>query len=302
MWSRLVSSDRYQLTYDASIIPALYILSKHYEKSLEFLYPSPLNPNYNFQYNSLKTLNKAVTPQQHLDHLQNIYGGSGAFEIFQNCLEKQSIDKEKKLLIINRFVYTTRYYDLFDDFVWTIDHAMESLKTLLDWLHKLGISPSTTLTLRRNPDWLKSRLNMLGSQQKHDVVYILEDAPKLIECAQNREVPIFWMKDMIATMNKGTLEFADVTSPADKNEVKESWLSKEKYQPLVDDWKSDKATNFRVGRFIQYLGSDPIERTSLVRSIGRVPQFVLGNTPILKTMYEKDVTCVALDNSKRPSL
>ncbi len=108
VWSRFVSSGSYQLIYDADRIPALSVLADNCKEKLDFLCPSPINPNYNFQYNSLVDLNEPLTAAQHLQKLSERYSAPPGFELFKKIMSLQD-SGNKCLFSINRFIYTCAY-------------------------------------------------------------------------------------------------------------------------------------------------------------------------------------------------
>jgi len=148
VWSRLVASGQYQLIYDADRVAALAVLREEYDKPLEFLYPAPLNPNYNFQYNSVREAPGPLNADQHLALLARKYRCSGEpEELFHRIMAHQD-NGTRTLFSVNRFVYTCRYSHPFKDFVWTISMATRALALFEEWLGRGPYEHRTTIIVR----------------------------------------------------------------------------------------------------------------------------------------------------------
>jgi hypothetical protein len=299
VWSRYIHAGQYQLIYDADRIPALSVLADECGEKLDFLYPPPINPNYNFAYNSLYDINRSLTAAEHLERLSAKYSASPGFELFKKIMSLQDTGG-RYLLSVNRFVYSISYRYLFKDFEWKIDHASKSLKLLHKWLASSGYDASYAMVIRKIPDWLNSQLVVFGSTRKDWVIKILYETPIILQSCQDLDIPIFWMEDVIRVMNRNKLDFENYLSSLSSDEVKDAWGAPEQYIGLVNEpTVGYSLKNFRVVRFIQYISErDPIKRTSLVRSIGRLPLNVSKYFPILGKRIRDDYNGIVLNNAK----
>src|SRR5688500_9452470 len=181
LWSRLVASGRYQLIYDADRVAALAVLREEYDKPLEFLYPAPLNPNYNFQYNSLREAPAPLNADQHLALLARKYRCSAEpEELFHRIMAHQD-NGTRTLFSVNRFVYTCRYTDLLANFVWSISMATRALALFEEWLTRGPYEHRTTIIVREIDEWVRSQLQMYGRGGVGLVRERLEDFPQIME-------------------------------------------------------------------------------------------------------------------------
>lgn len=299
MWSRYISSGQYQLVFDADILPAMHILADVCEERLEILNPPPVNPVYNFAYHSLKKSNSAVTAKEHLNRLSEKYGAQPGFELFRKIISLQD-DGGRCLLSVSRFVYTNSYRFPFKEFEWTIDHAVESLRLLHEWLALTGHEVTYVMVMRKIPEWIKSQMMLQGASWKEDIVKRIWETPVVLKTCQDLQVPVFWMEDVIREMNGGRLEFENFLEPLLVDEIQSLWGNPEKYTRYADAYaKNVKPKKFRLGRFIQYTAEkDPIKKISLVRSIGWAPIAMAKYLPFLGRRIREDFDGVALNNAK----
>lgn len=161
MWTRYIHSGRYQLIFDADIIPALSVLADECDETLGFLFPSPKNPYYNFAYNSLVDAKRRLTAKQHLEMLLHKYQASNDFDLFRKILDLQD-SSGRTLLSINRFVYTTSYKFLFNGFNWKIEHAERSLRLFYKWISLCEYKFDFAMVIREISPWAKSQIKMYG--------------------------------------------------------------------------------------------------------------------------------------------
>lgn len=298
MWTRYVHSDRYQLIFDADIIPALSVLSDECDETLDFLYPPPKNPYYNFGYNSLIDTKRRLTASQHLDMLSDKYSASSGFDLFKKVLDSQD-NGGRILLSVNRFVYTTNYEFLFKDFKWKIEHAERSFRLLYKWISLCGYQFSFAMVIREISSWIKSQLKMYGKESKIRIVRRLRETPAILETCRDLHVPVFMMEDMIRSINSGDLEFENVLTPLQQDEIDVMWKNLEKYENLIDKVSSDSPKSLRAWRLVQYLlEKDPIKRISIVRSIGSFPTKILRYIPVLRRSIQDDYEGIILNNAK----
>jgi hypothetical protein len=298
VWSRLVASGRYQLIYDADRIPALAVLREHYDRPIEFLYPAPLNPNYNFQYNSLAEAHAPLTADQHLALLARKYRcGSDPEELFHRIMAHQD-NGERTLFSINRFVYTCRYSHPFRDFVYTIPMAMRALELYEQWLLRGPYEHRTSLIVRDIDPWVKSQIQMQGRGGLRFVRERLEDFPHVMQTSLRLNISIFDTPAAIDTIKKGEPEFDRALQPLPQPHIER--LCAEAANALAHlDGQRVSAAMFRPQRFMQYVGEkDAVKRLSLVRSIGWLPVAAARMLPVLGPQIRKDYEGVLLDNSR----
>lgn len=297
-WSRLVVSGSYQLIYDADRIPALAVLSEAYDKPLAFLYPPPLNPNYNFQYNSMGEADRPLTAKAHLDLLARKYRcGPDPEELF-HCIMSRQDHADRTLFSINRFIYTCRYSFPFRDFCYTISLAVKALKLLETWLAQGPYRHKTVMIVREIDDWARSQIQMQGVKNIGFVRERLADFPVVIEACDQLNIPVYDMERVIAEVSNGRLEFDEYIEPLSMTAIQTlradaaAALNNLPTQPAF-------GSMFRTKRFFQYLAeSDPLKRLSLVRSIGWLPVAVGRMLPGVGKIIQQDLEGVALDNSR----
>lgn len=297
-WSRLVVSGRYQLIYDADRIPALAVLSETYDKPLDFLYPPPLNPNYNFQYNSVGKAGRPLTAAEHIDLLARKYRCRPDPEELFHCILSRQDHADRTLFSINRFVYTCRYSFPFRDFCYTISLAVKALKLLEKWLAQDPYRHKTVMIVREIDEWVRSQIQMQGVKNIGFVRERLEDFPVVMEACGQLNIPVYDMAQAIAEFSSGDLEFGEKIMPLSMAAIQAlranaaNALNSLPTQPT-------SGSMFRPKRFFQYLSeSDPIKRLSLVRSIGWLPVAVGGMLPVFGKIIRQDFEGVALDNSR----
>ena len=297
-WSRLVASGRYQLIFDADRVPALAVLRDAYDKPLDFLYPPPINLNYNFQYNSLREARGPLTAAGHLELLAKKYRCRPDAEELFHCIMSRQDHGGRTLFSINRFVYTCRYSFAFKDFCYTISHALEALSLLEQWLRRGPYQHKTVMIVREIDEWVKSQIQMQGAKNARFVRERLEDFPAVMEACGRLGVPVFDMGDAIAAARNGHLEVDEVIPPLSGAAIET--LCKHAAAALGHiPSRPVTGAMFRPQRFRQYLSeSDPIKRLSLVRSIGWLPVAAAGILPVLGKTIRRDFEGVVLDNGK----
>jgi hypothetical protein len=298
LWSRLVASGQYQLIYDADRIPALTVLREHYDKPIEFLYPPPLNPNYNFQYNSVSEAKRPLTADEHLALLSRKYRcGNDPEELFHRIMSHQD-NGDRTLFSINRFVYTCRYEHPFKDFVYTIDMAAQSLERFEQWLANGPYEHRSSLLVREIDEWVKSQLQMYRRDGDRFVRPRLEDFPQVMATCERLGIRVFDTAAAIATIKTGELEYDSAMEPLPQTQIDR--LKARSTAALVS-FTAQHTTGamFRPGRFMQYVSEkDAVKRLSLVRSIGWLPVKVAPVLPVLGRMIRKDYEGVVLDNAR----
>ena len=298
LWSRCIKNNQYQLIYDADRIPALEVLAKYYHKPLTFLTGPIINPNYNFQYNSISENKKLMTAAEHLEFLRNKYDAKTNKEAFFNCMARQS-GENTPLLSVNRFVYTNWYLELMDEFVWTADHALLALKKFYSWLEESPYDIEVSLVIRPLKEWIHSQINLLSKSQAELIGKVSISCLKTAEICSENNIPIFLLKDVINAVEKGHLDFEKVAPIQDFESIREEWWSDREIWRFIKDIPYENAPRFRPRRFWEYIKErDPIKRTSLVRSIGTLPFFVGRRFPVMQRFLERDESCAALNNAR----
>ncbi|NIA20826.1 MAG: hypothetical protein GWP05_02395 [Anaerolineaceae bacterium] len=298
IWSRLVQSGSHQLIYDADRIPALTVLSRHCDEKLNFLCPPPENPNYNFQYNSLADLHEPLTAAEHLDRLAAGYGEpAGGLNLFRRIMALQDAGR-RSLFAVNRFCYTIRYDFLFKQFQYTIEHAIEALQLLHEWVHAVEPEALFVLVIRKAPEWIASQFAMYGPQAEDMIARRLKDLPPLLEAVRRLGLPVYLMGEVIAAFKHKDYDLSRGVLPISGGELDSIAGSVDEHLANIH-LPGVSVRRFRLGRFIQYLGErDPINRTSLVRSIGAWPQNYAGFLPLLGRRIRADYQGLVLNNAR----
>ena len=298
LWSRLVASGRYQLIYDADRVPALAVLREHYDKPIEFLYPAPLNPNYNFQYNSVGEARAPLTADQHLALLARKYRCDGDPETLFHRIMACQDNGDRTLFSINRFVYTCRYSHPFTDFVYTIDMATRALGLFEEWLARGPYEHRSSIIVRDIDAWVQSQIQMQGRGGLTFVRERLEDFPKIMAACSRLDIPIFDTPAAIDAIKNGELEFDRTLAPLPQARVAAMCEAATSALANLRE-KRSSASMFRPSRFVQYVSEkDPVKRLSLVRSIGWLPVKAASVLPVLGTMIRRDYEGVVLDNAR----
>lgn len=301
IWSRYVSSGRYQLIYDADRVPALTVLAHKYKGKLEFLYPTPINPNYNFQYNSLRSVDRCLTADGHLDELSRRYGAKRGSELFDKIILMQDTDKEC-LFSINRFIYTCSYDFLINDYEWTIENAEESLRLFHTWLRAGGYNYNFILVIRNIPSWVRSQKLLYTKKGEYLILKRIREMSSMLKTCMELQVPIFMMEDIIKTINEGNLDFENKLTPLQINEVDDTIDRLRRYSEIskINVRRVNPIRNaIRMDKLVQYLSEkDQIKRTSLVRSIGWVPIKLSKYLPYVCSKVKYDLEGTILDNAK----
>jgi hypothetical protein len=292
LWSRYVRSGKYQLIYDADIIPALSVLSETCSEKLKFMCPPPSNTNYNFAYNSLKDTGEPLTAKEHLQFLFQQYGVNSAQELFNKLLSLQD-NNNKTLFIINRFVYTCSYDFLFNEFNWPLANALKALTLLKKWLHESGISYEFNMIIREPEDWSFS-LRQLCKRRKDMVALRLKEFKDVLDYCISAHIPCYAMDDVINLTNQRNLNFSATLPPLEISVLRN--FSKHATELSEQDFTSSTPL-IRIKRFLEYLQEpDDFKRTSIVRSIGDYG--VLSRLPILGERIRKDYEGNILNNAK----
>ena len=295
IWSRLIMSQKYQLIYDADRVPALTVLAERNKRPLKFLYPSPSNPNYNFQYNSLSEAKKALTAQEHLALLQNKYKASDNNDLFQKIMDLQDPGK-RSLFSINRFCYTCSMGHL-PEVEWTITDALKSLELLWKW--QLNYNPNTRFVFicREIEEWAISLHQLLGPDGVDLTRQRLSELPIVLEWCKDHSVPVYLMDKVLKSINDGQCDFGTSTNPIDdytRIRLEKTALD---YRLQFPGIKSSPKF-FRWDRLAQYmLEKDHFHRTSLVRSLGSVLLKTHSLIPLLGKRIAKDLQCDCLNNA-----
>jgi len=296
-WTRLVASGQYQLIYDADRIPVLAVLRDAYDKPLDFLYPPPLNPNYNFQYNSLCEAKEPLTAEQHLDLLARKYRcRPDPEELFHRIMSRQN-NEGRTLFSVNRFIYTCRYSYLFNDFCYTISHAIKALDLLEKWLGQGPYQHRTVMIVRDIDEWVRSQIQMQGAKNIGFVRERLEDFPAVMAACGRLDIPVYDMAQAIAAVTDGKLEFDQAVDALPATAI-QALCARAGAAMNGLPARPTRGSPFRPRRFVQYLSEpDPIKRLSLVRSIGWLPVALAGLLPVLGKTIRQDYEGVALNNS-----
>ena len=296
-WTRLVASGRYQLIFDADRIPAFKVLSEHCSGKLQFLYPPPKNPNYNFQYNSLVGTNRPMTAAEHLDWLKAKYSASSDRDLFEKIMDLQDAGG-RRLFSINRFCYTISYEWLFSNISYDIDHAMEALGLLCDWMREYDPNASILLIVRDVPEWIDSLFMLWGAKNRPRVAQRLLELPRLLDACRLRGIPVFWMRDAVNAVNEGVLDFENRIAPFADDDFERMARSLAACREKLTDWPS-RQNVIRFGRLLSYLRQrDPVLRTSWVRSIGTLPLRMSKYLPFIGRRIEEDFDGLILNNAK----
>lgn len=297
IWSRYISSGRYQLIYDADRVPVLTVLADKYKGRLDFLYPSPRNPNYNFQYNSLSYVDRSLTADEHLDWLSRRYSAKRGRELFDRIMLLQDNDKGS-LFSINRFIYTCSYDFLIKNYEWTIEDARESLVLFHKWLRSGGYNYDFVMVIRNIPSWVKSQMLLLGRKREYIIPRVMREMSFMLKICTELEIPIFMMESVIKTINEGNIDFENELEPLKINEVDDTIDQLRRYSDILKNKvkKINPIKNaVRMDGLIQYLAEkDQIKRTSLVRSIGWLPIKMSKYFPKIKN----DLDGTILNNAK----
>ena len=301
IWGEFIKSQQYQMIYDADRLPALNLLSKNYTKKLDFLLSdnkdyslTAENPNYNFQYNSLVDwMGSSLTAKEHLEKMKEKYNTSNTDELFHRILELQDIKQDKELFSVNRFIYTMNYDFLFDGFEWSSEHALEACDSYLELL-----KPYTTrniLIIRKYPDWISSRLKMLGGDR---LVKESKSLSMLTKRFFELGIPIYYMNEVIDVVKKGNVKFWNFIEPLTSDEVKIFCEQADKDVSRLAI-KTKRNSLFRPRRFIQYLFErDDFRRLALVRSFGSLPFKFFHLIPVLGERFKRDINGSILNNAK----
>jgi len=298
IWSRLIASGRYQLVYDADRLPALLVLSRECKETLKFLYPAPKSPNCNFQYNSLVEADRPLTAAEHVARLERKYAAPAGLELYKKIMALQD-HGDRILFSINRCVYTNRYEFLFEEFKFTIHHAIEALRQFHAWVCRTEEDPVFVMVIREVPDWVESHLLLWGDRERETIRQRLDDFPVILGAVRGLGIPVFYMHDVIRMMNEGVLDFEDHLAPLSDAESDAACrrAADQLSRGLV--LRGRRAPPIRWGRLLQYLREkDPIKRISLVRSIGTFPLNRAGLIPFLGKRIQEDYEGTALDNAR----
>lgn len=296
IWSRYVNAKRYQLIYDADRIPALVILSQLTNVPLTFLYPAPINPNYNFQYNSLLELDRILPAKGHLEFLQNKYATNGNRILFEKIMDLQAIES-RYLFSINRFCYTTSY-DFLDGITWTIEDAINALELFWDW--QCAYNPKTRFVFicRNIKEWINSLALLWGKASDAWIKARLLELPRLFNWCNSHSVPIYLMEDVIPAFQEGYLELGSEIDGLDLPSQRAIEEAAIQYMGDIDVNRNvDKLIRWK--RLFQYLQEkDPVLRTSLVRSIGKMPISFANRFPyFIGKLINNDYAGVSLNNA-----
>lgn len=298
MWSRFIASGQFQLIYDADRLPALMVLSKYCNENLDFLYPAASNPNFNFQYNSLHEVDKPLTAAEHVARLAKRYSAPEGYELFQAIMSRQDVGS-KTLFSIKRFCYTMNYDNLFKKGVYPVDHALEALDLLYDWMHQWESNPTFVMVIRNVPEWIESLSMLWGRDNWALLAQLLKDLSKVLYQCQTKSIPVFWMKDVIRAMNSGILDFEEQLHPLVPQDFEEIVQSEQEYLEMIHSGVPKQKAILRLDRLLAYLKEkDPVLRTSLVQSLG---SFLLGYykfIPFLRRRIRTDIDGQVLNNAK----
>lgn len=298
LWSRLIASGRYQLIYDADRVAALAVLREAYDKPLDFLYPAPLNPNYNFQYNSLPAAPGPLNADQHLALLARKYRCSAEPEALFHCIMAHQDNGNRTLFSINRFVYTVRFSHPFRGFVYPISMATKALTLFESWLARGPYEHRTTIMVRGVGEWVKSQIQMQGYRGRRFLRERLEDFPQIMRACLQLGIPIYDMHAVIAAVSRGELEFDETIDALSQSDVERMCSETTAALRNLPD-RLVIASVFRPGRFWAYLAeTDPVKRLSLVRSIGWLPVYAAPLLPGLGKIIRQDYEGTALDNGR----
>lgn len=301
IWSRYVSSGRYQLIYDADRLPALTVLANRYKGKLDFLHPAQKNPNYNFQYNSLSRVDRYLTADEHLEVLSKRYSAKRGKALFDKIMSVQDTDG-RCLFSINRFIYNISYDFIFKDFTWTVEYAKESLQLLCKWLSLGEYNYSLAMVIRDIPDWVMSQKLLMGTKVEYRISKRIMEMIFMLKACLEFKISIYRMEDVIRIINNDILEFENELTPLQINEVNDTVDQLKIYYEMLKD-NSVKINPLRrairMDRLVQYLSEkDQIKRTSLVLSIGWVPIKLLKYLPYVCSKFKYDLEGTILDNAK----
>lgn len=291
IWSRYISSGAYQLVYDADVIPALHVLAQKYQGTIESLYPPPLNPNYNFQFSSITEIDKPLAPTEYLQFLSKKYGTGTGFELFEKVLSEQDC-QDKTLLFINRFIYTCSYNFLLDNFEWSIENAIASLKLLHEWSLRSKHNFKWLLITRDESEWATSQARMGVSTSL--IKKRLSEYKRVIDECNALSIPIFSMKAAIQCVNSNIINFENAITPYKYDMPATSTQTLK----IIEDDNALKKTFHYFKRTLSYIiERDCYKRTSLVRSIGFF-KYIFLLIPHIRRRYVNDYEGVVLNNAK----
>jgi hypothetical protein len=300
IWSRLVESGKYQLIYDADRIAALHVLASKYQGKLDFLCPAPRNPNYNFQFNSLREVDVPLSAAEHLARLKKKYEASDDFDLFVKLMSLQDHGR-RTLFSINRFVYAGGNGHFHGTgFEWNNECAMESLRTFHAWSGRLDRAIRFALVIRPIPEWIRAMSLKRGTDRTDTVSRRVNDLPLLLNTCQLLGISVHWMGDVVECMNGGIMDFEDHLNPLSRDEIgrvieeAQSYSKKQKIKPAIN-----MGSIFRWSRFLEYLREkDSIKRTSLVRSIGSLPLRMARVLPVIGPQIRRDRDGTVLNNAR----
>ena len=296
-WTRFVSSGKYQLVYDADRIPALKVLGEHCREKLDFLYPAPRNPNYNFQYNSLCEMTRTMAATEHIGKLKEKYSSADDYDLFRRIMDAQDT-QGKTLLSINRFCYTISYDWLFKEISYSIDHALQALGLLCDWMERYGAKFSIMLIVRDVPDWIDSLFMLWGPKRRSRIARRVDELGPVLDWCRKRHVGVYWMADAIDAVNGGNLEFEGSIEPFGDADFERMAEGIARCRGELSNWQA-QPNKIRWGRLLNYARQhDPILRTSLVRSIGTVPLNLGKRIPLIGRRIRRDFDGEILNNAK----
>ncbi len=289
------------MIYDADRIPAFKVLSEHCSEKLDFLWPPAKNPNYNFQYNSLRETERPMTAAEHLQWLREKYSASSEHDLFMKIMRLQDASG-RRLFSINRFCYTISYEWLFSNISYSVDHALEALGLLCDWMRQYDPSTTVVLIVRDVPSWIDSLFMLWGAKKRSRIARCVREMPTLLDWSQRNHVPVFWMSQAINAVNEGHLDFEERISPFATEDFSQIARSAASCLEKLSTWPCPRNA-IRMGRLCAYLSQrDPILRTSWVRSIGTLPLRMSGYLPFIGRRIKQDFDGLVLNNARiRPA-
>lgn len=296
-WAHLVASGQYQLIYDADRIPALKVLSEHCGEKLDFLWPPPKNPNYNFQYNSLQETERPMTAAEHVQWLMEKYSASSDRDLFMKIMRLQDMGG-RRLFSINRFCYTISYEWLFTHISYSVDHALEALGVLCDWMREYDPNTSVVLIVRDVPAWIDSLFMLWGAKRRPRITRCVREMPRVLDWSERNQIPVFWMRDAIRAVNEGHLDFEERIRPFTTEDFSQIARSAASCLEKLSTWPCPRNA-IRLRRMFTYLRQrDPILRTSWVRSIGILPLGMAKYLPFIGRRIKKDIDGLVLNNAR----
>ena len=204
----------------------------------------------------------------------------------------------RRLFSINRFCYTISYEWLFTEISYSVDHALEALGLLCDWMREYDPDTSVVLIVRDVPSWIDSLFMLWGAKRRPRITRCVREMPRVLDWSQRNQVPVFWMRDAIRAVQEGHLDFEERITPFAAEDFSQIARSAASCLEKMGTWPAPRNA-IRLGRLCAYLSQrDPILRTSWVRSIGTLPLGMSKYLPFIGRRIEEDLDGLVLNNAR----